>query len=62
MPLGMLLGGILTEQFGVRLLLISLGVTYLAATLSLAVIPTMRGLNRSAEALASPKLEMDSQV
>lgn len=46
MPLGILLGGILTEQFGVRPLLIALGVTYLATTLSMAVIPAMHEMDR----------------
>jgi len=46
MPLGILLGGVLTEQFGVRPLLIALGVTYLATTLCMAVIPAMREMNR----------------
>jgi Na+/melibiose symporter-like transporter len=46
MPLGILLGGILTEQFGVRPLLIALGLTYLATTGSMAVIPAMHEMNR----------------
>jgi predicted MFS family arabinose efflux permease len=46
MPLGILLGGILTEQFGVRPLLIALGFTYLATTCSMAVIPAMHEMNR----------------
>lgn len=50
MPLGTLLGGILTEQLGVQPLLISLGLTYLATTLSMAVIPAMRQMDRRADA------------
>ena len=61
MPLGMLLGGILTEQFGVQLLLISLGLTYLVTTLSMAFIPVMRGINRRTDPLAYSTLYADSQ-
>ena len=46
MPLGILLGGILTEQFGVRPLLLALGLIYLATTCSMAVIPAMHEMNR----------------
>jgi len=60
MPLGMLLGGILTEQFGVPLLLISLGLTYLVTTLSMAFIPVMRELNRRTDPLTIP-LNVDSR-
>lgn len=49
MPLGMLLGGVLTEQLGVQIMLILLGATYLAVTLSMAFIPAMRQMNRRAE-------------
>lgn len=60
MPLGMLLGGLLTELFGVQPLLITLGLTYLITTLSMAVIPAMRGLDRRVDALVSPTLDADS--
>jgi MFS family permease len=50
MPLGTLLGGVFTEQFGVQWMLILLGVTYLITTLSMAFIPAMRQMNRRAEA------------
>jgi MFS family permease len=60
MPLGMLLGGILTEQFGVQLLLISLGLAYLVTTLSMAFIPAMQGINRPADPLTSRALNVDS--
>jgi len=50
MPLGTLLGGVLTEQLGVQPLLIGLGLTYLATTLAMAFIPAMRAMNRRAEA------------
>jgi MFS family permease len=49
MPLGTLLGGVFTEQLGVQLMLILLGVTYLLTTLSMAFIPAMRDMNRPAE-------------
>jgi MFS family permease len=60
MPLGMLLGGILTEQFGVQPLLISLGLAYLVTTLSMAFIPAMQGINRPADPLTSRALNVDS--
>jgi predicted MFS family arabinose efflux permease len=46
MPLGMLIGGVLTEQLGVRLMLIGLGVIYFITTLSMAFIPAMKEMNR----------------
>jgi len=46
MPLGMLLGGLLTEQLGVRPMLLGLGVIYLITTLSMAFIPAMKEMNR----------------
>src|SRR5262245_46693891 len=46
MPLGMLIGGVLTEQLGVRPMLIGLGVIYLITTLSMAFIPAMKEMNR----------------
>ena len=46
MPLGMLIGGLLTEQLGVRPMLLGLGITYLITTLSMALIPAMREMNR----------------
>lgn len=46
MPLGMLLGGILTESFGILPILIGLGIIYFSTTLSMAFIPTMRQMNR----------------
>ncbi len=50
MPLGVLLGGVLTERFGVHVLLIALGLAYLGTTLSMAFIPAMRGMDRQAHA------------
>jgi MFS family permease len=46
MPLGMLVGGVLTEQFGVFPILLGLGVIYLITTLSMAFIPAMKEMNR----------------
>jgi predicted MFS family arabinose efflux permease len=48
MPLGTLLGGVLTEQLGVQPVLIGLGLAYLATTLAMAFIPAMRQMNRRA--------------
>jgi MFS family permease len=45
-PLGMLMGGILTEQLGVRPMLIGLGAIYFVTTLSMAFIPAMKEMNR----------------
>jgi MFS family permease len=46
MPLGMLVGGILTENFGTFPILIGLGVIYFATTLSMAFIPAIKEMNR----------------
>jgi MFS family permease len=46
MPLGMLVGGVLTEQLGVRPMLLGLGMIYLITTLSMAFIPAMKEMNR----------------
>jgi MFS family permease len=46
MPLGMLVGGVLTEQLGVRTMLIGLGLVYFLTTLSMAFIPAMKEMNR----------------
>jgi MFS family permease len=46
MPLGMLLGGILTDRFGTLVMLIGLGITYFITTLSMAFIPAMKEMNR----------------
>lgn len=50
MPIGMLLGGVLTESFGVFPVLIGLGVAYFLATSSMALIPVMKEMNRKAAA------------
>jgi MFS family permease len=46
MPLGMLMGGVLTEQLGIHPMLIGLGIIYLVTTLSMAFIPAMKEMNR----------------
>ena len=46
MPLGMLIGGVATEQFGVYPVLLGLGVIYLLTTVSMAFIPAMKEMNR----------------
>ena len=46
MPLGMLIGGVLTEKLGVFSMLIGLGVIYFITTLSMAFIPAMKEMNR----------------
>jgi len=51
MPIGMLLGGVLTEQLGVRPMLLGLGVIYLITTVSMAFIPAMKEMNRRPNAL-----------
>ena len=48
MPLGMLIGGVLTEALGVRPMLLGLGVVYFFTTLSMAFIPAMKEMNRKA--------------
>ena len=46
MPLGMLLGGVLTEQIGVQPMLLGLGFIYMITSLSMAFIPAMKEMNR----------------
>ena len=46
MPLGTLLGGVVTEQFGVQIVLILIGAIYLLTTLSMAFIPAMRQMDQ----------------
>ena len=51
MPIGMLLGGVLTEQLGVRPMLLGLGIIYLITTVSMAFIPAMKEMNRRPDIL-----------
>ena len=46
MPLGMLLGGILTDRLGIFIMMIGLAITFLATTVSMAFIPAMKEMNR----------------
>lgn len=57
MPLGMLVGGVLTEQLGIQTLLVVLGLTYFITTVSMAFIPALRGMNRRRDLAASPTVE-----
>ena len=50
MPLGMLVGGALTEELGVRTLLIAIAAVYITATVSLIFIPILRDMNRGGRA------------
>ena len=50
MPLGMLLGGVLTENLGTFTMMIGLAITYLITTLSMAFIPAMKEMNRKPQA------------
>lgn len=53
MPLGVLLGGVFTEQLGVRAVLVVIALAYLATTLSMAALPAMRGMDRRTPALGT---------
>jgi hypothetical protein len=46
MPLGMLIGGVFTEEFGVIPMFIGLGIAYFATTISMAFVPAMKEMNR----------------
>lgn len=50
MPLGMLLGGILTERLGTLIVMVGMTVTYFITTGSMAFIPAMKEMNRKTEA------------
>jgi predicted MFS family arabinose efflux permease len=50
MPLGMLLGGILTENLGTYVMFIGLAIVYFFTTLSMAFIPAMKEMNRKPQA------------
>jgi predicted MFS family arabinose efflux permease len=50
MPLGVLLAGVLTEWLGLQPLLVGLAATYLVATLSMLLIPSLRELDQRPEA------------
>jgi MFS family permease len=46
MPLGMLIGGVLTEQLGAIPMLIGIGTIYMVTTLSAALFPLFREMDR----------------
>jgi MFS family permease len=46
MPLGMLLGGILTERLGTFVMLVGMAIAYFITTGSMAFIPAMKEMNR----------------
>jgi len=46
MPLGMLIGGVLTEKVGVIPMLVGIGVIYMVTTVSAAFSPLMKGMDR----------------
>jgi MFS family permease len=46
MPLGMLIGGVFTEKFGVIPMFIGLAIAYFTTTISMAFIPAMKEMNR----------------
>lgn len=46
MPLGVLLGGVLTEALGLIPLLTAMGTIYVATTLSISLIPAMKGMEK----------------
>jgi MFS family permease len=46
MPIGMLIGGVLTEQLGPIPMLIGIGATYLITTVAAAFIPVMKEMDR----------------
>ncbi|MHB1136469.1 MAG: MFS transporter [Coriobacteriia bacterium] len=46
MPLGVLIGGFLTERFGVHAAVLTVGAVYVAVALSMLAIPAMRQMNR----------------
>ena len=54
MPLGMLLGGILTDRLGTFVMMIGLAITFLITTLSMAFIPAMKEMNRKPQATNLP--------
>jgi MFS family permease len=54
MPLGMLLGGVLTENLGTFIMMIALAIVYFITTLSMAFVPAMREMNRKATSDTQP--------
>jgi MFS family permease len=50
MPLGMLLGGVLTDRLGTFVMMIGMAIAYFLTTLSMAFIPAMKEMNRKPQA------------
>jgi MFS family permease len=50
MPLGMVLGGVLTDKLGTFIMMIGLAITFLITTVSMAFIPAMKEMNRKPQA------------
>ena len=50
MPLGMLLGGILTDRLGTFVMMIGLAIAFFLTTLSMAFVPAMKEMNRKPQA------------
>jgi MFS family permease len=50
MPLGLLLGGVLTENLGTFVMMIGLAIAQFITTLSMALIPVMKAMNRKSQA------------
>jgi hypothetical protein len=50
MPLGLLLGGVLTENLGTFVMMIGLAIAQFITTLSMAFIPVMKEMNRKSQA------------
>jgi predicted MFS family arabinose efflux permease len=49
MPLGMLLGGVLTESLGTFIMMIAMAIAYFITTSSMAFIPAMKEMNRKVQ-------------
>lgn len=49
MPLGLLLGGVLTESLGTFVMMIGLALTFFITTMSMAFIPAMKLMNRTSQ-------------
>jgi MFS family permease len=46
MPLGLLIGGVLTDNFGIFIMMIGMAIAQLITTASMAFIPAMKEMNR----------------
>ena len=57
MPFSALLAGLLTEKFGLKTMLLGIGVLYILTTLSMAVIPSMREMNKKVGLDSNGQLE-----